>query len=278
MRRLVAKKFTRSEAQKLLPKRLNRDNKTKGGKTLIAAGSSGMEGAAILAATAAARVGAGYVYLWTDSKKLLAFKHPDFLRLVSFNKISIKIFSAIAIGPGFRNQDALKRSIIMLQKAGFKNIVLDAEALNYLSARRGPHILPASWILTPHEGELATLLGVSSVTIRKNRTKSVLLAQKKFGCIILLKGHGTLVADAKRLKIISVGNAALSKAGTGDVLTGMITGLISQGTEAFEAACLGAYIHGLMSDQWLKKGNDVLSLMASDLIKTLPQTLSKLRK
>lgn len=274
----MPKEFTSSEAKKLLPKRLRKDNKTKGGKALIIAGSSGMEGAAILSATSAARSGAGYVYLWSDSKKLLATKNPDFLCLFSFNKFSAQSFSAIGVGPGLKNRAALKKWIFRLKKNHCKNVVLDAEAINFLSELKRDQKLPPSWILTPHEGELAKLLNVSSVTIRKQRTKYILLAQKKYGCIILLKGHQTLIANAKCMKKILVGNAALSKAGTGDVLTGIIVGFLSQGTSPFEAACLGAYVHGFMSDQWLKDGNDILSLMASDLIQLLPKTLSNLRE
>lgn len=270
--------FLRQDAKRLLPNRKSTDNKTRGGKTLIVGGTQGLEGAAILAATSAARSGAGYVYLYSDSKQLLAIRHPDFLRLQSLKDLNLKMFAAAALGPGFRNKLSLSKWIQKFEKSRFQNVVLDAEALNWIAQSKRSKKFPATWIMTPHEGELARLLNVSSDTIRKNRVKSVLQAQKKYDCIILLKGHGTLVADQNRLVKISTGNPALAKAGTGDVLTGIITGLLSQKLAAIDAACLGAFIHGLMADRWIKKGHDVLSLMATDLIDMLPQTLMSLRK
>ena len=130
--------------------------------------------------------------------------------------------------------------------------------------------------MTPHEAELSRLLKVSVELIRENREKYLLVAQKKLGCIVLLKGHHTLIASKEaRIKIIS-GNAGLAKAGTGDVLSGMICAFLAQGLAPIDAASLGAYLHGKIADDWLKK-NDVISLMASDIIDLIPQTLKKIR-
>lgn len=265
--------YKKTEARQSLPTRIKSDNKTRGGKTLLVAGSKDMEGAAILAARAAARVGAGYVYIHSKTPTV-----PDFLRMSSIKDFDPLQFSAVGVGPGFKDSTALNRWIKHLEKLRFESVVLDAEALNFLSETKSIKKIPSTWIMTPHEGELARLLHVRSSAIRKNRQKFILQAQKKFGCIILLKGAGTLIADAKHLVRINTGNPALSKAGTGDVLTGMITGFLSQKVKPFEAACLGAYVHGLVADLWIKKGHDVLSLMASDLIEGLPEALFKLRK
>lgn len=263
-----SKKYSKIRAKKDLPTRKFSDNKTRGGKCLIIAGSKGLWGAAILAAESAARIGAGYTYIHPTSQGFPVIRHPDFL-IHTNNKFSG--FKSIAIGPGGNPSQIgkfIKKSI------KHKSVVLDAEALNYLAKNKIK--IPPTWILTPHEGELSRLLKISSNTIKKDRLKHIKLAQKKLGCIILLKGYKTLVADSKGVYEIQSGNPALAKAGTGDVLTGIIAGLLSQHLEPINAACLGAYIHGFIADQWAKK-NDILSLMATDLIKTLPSALRLIR-
>lgn len=262
-------KYSKAQAKKDLPVRKASDNKTRGGKCLVIAGSKGMWGAAILTAEACARVGAGYVYINPTSSGFPTVKHPDFL--INTQKDFSK-FQAIAIGPGGKSSQIGK----WIKKAALKskNVVLDAEALNYLAKTKIK--LPSSWILTPHEGELSRLIKVSSATIKKDRIKYLKIAQKKYGCIILLKGHKTLIADVKNIFEIQSGNSALAKAGTGDVLTGIILGFLGQKLDPTKAACLASFIHGYISDQWIKK-NDVLSLVATDLIKAIPNTIKKLR-
>lgn len=234
-----------------------------------------MWGAALLVARAAARMGAGYTYVHSSSAGFPLHKQADLLFLKSARDIQLDQFNAICIGPGLTKSAFIKSWIIKLRKANFKNLVLDAEALNTLAKSKMK--LSSSWIMTPHEGELARLLKVSSKSIQNDRKKHVLMAQKKFGCIVLLKGHHSLVADNKNLVFIPTGNAALAKAGTGDVLSGFISALLSQGVDAFHAACIGSYIHGKIADEWVKK-KDPLALMASDLIEDLPKVLKKLRK
>lgn len=231
-----------------------------------------MHGAGVMCATAAARVGAGYVFL-ADSKVKNA--PPDFLSVKKSNQIDFNNFSAIAFGPGLRNE---KGNLTILKKLIYTNhprVVLDAGAFDILAKNKITK-LPATWILTPHEGELARLLKTTSSVIRKDRLKAILQAQKKFGCHIVLKGHHTLLATADQTYVFKVGNPALAKAGTGDVLTGLIAGLLSQKLTPEHAAMLGIYLHGTMADQWVKK-NDYLSLMASDLLTIIAPTMKKLR-
>lgn len=269
----MIKKYTYRNAKRDLPKRQLSDNKTQSGKCLVVAGSKGFFGAAILTCLAASRTGAGYTYLKTPGKFPIE-KHPDFLIIDSVSDYSI--FSAIAVGPGLSNTIKTLSIVKKLIQLKICNVILDAGALTALSGWNKK--LPQSWIITPHEGELSRILGVSSSVIRKNRQKYAIIAQKKMGCVVLLKGNKTLVADGKSLTEIQSGNPALAKAGTGDVLTGIILALLSQTSQATEAAQLGAYVHGFIADQWIKSGHDVLSLMASDLIQELPQALSKIRK
>lgn len=269
------KTYTGKQARVDLPKRTKLQNKSHGGKSLVVAGSSGMWGAAILCAIASSRVGAGYTYIFDPSNDFPIRKHPDFLIEKHFSKLDR--FNAIALGPGLKNSALIMKILKALKKKETLQVVIDAEALNTLARlKRGTKLLP-HWILTPHEGELARLLKTSSQQIRKNRQLYIKMAQKQYGCIILLKGHKTLVADRTGIYVIQSGNSSLAKAGTGDVLTGMICGFLSQGLSPIVSSCLAAYVHGYTADQWIFSGHDHLSLMASDILVLLPKSLRRIR-
>jgi NAD(P)H-hydrate epimerase len=268
-------KFGRTQARKLLPRRKRTDNKTRGGKILVIAGSKNMEGAAVMSAMAAARVGAGYVYLFSSSRRFLNLDHPDFLTLSSMKDFSHIKFQAVAMGPGFREPRLIQEWIKKLLHVDFENVVLDAEALNELA--RNPRRLPKNWVLTPHEGELSRLIDRTPAWVKTHRAEATRMAQKKFGCTIVLKGSHTLIFDGEFFFEIQSGNASLGKAGTGDVLTGMIAGFMSQGLTGIEAAALAAFLHGDIADHWCTE-KDILSLMASDLLNELPSALKGLRK
>jgi len=250
--------------KKLLPFRKPNENKTHGGKTLIIAGSKGFFGAAILTATSAARVGSGYTTLLAD--KFPSHKHPDFLIKDLKFKDWIQ-FDAIAIGPGLGVNLKTEKIIRDLRKRKIKNVVVDADALTVI-AKKKIFPLPSTWILTPHKGELARLIG-------KNGTLKQ--AQKKYGCLILEKGATTKILNSDSYLEVKVGNSSLAKAGTGDVLTGIIAGLLAQKIKPFDAAALGAYIHGRASRFWTRKGRDHLSLLASDLFEIIPEVLHEIR-
>lgn len=261
-----------------MPHRSETDNKSHGGRCLIIAGSEGMFGAAVLSATAAARAGAGYVLLLTDLKNFPICQHPDFLTAdLKKKKIKDLKFNSVAIGPGLGVTSHSLKLLKELLKLKIKNVVVDADALT-LCAQERLFPLPKTWVVTPHEGELARLLGVSTQQIKKNRLKSVQIAQKKLGCVVLLKGHQTLVASVGKIQKIKAGNVALAKAGTGDVLTGIIAALMSQGLTSDQAATLGAYVHGAVADHWVSLKKDELSLMASDLLELMPIVFKRIRK
>jgi len=253
----------------LLPQRSEFAHKQHSGKCLIIAGSKGLWGASFLCGLAAYRVGAGYVYLPDDIKDLILY--PDFLSVKVSPNLDLKPFATIAIGPGLMITPETEKIFSHLEK-NFKNpAIIDAGALALVKR------LHENWIITPHEGEMAKLLNISANEIRADRLKAIQAAQKKFGGIVVLKGPHTLIANAKNIYEIETGNKALAKAGTGDVLTGMIAGLLSQGLKPINAVVLACGLHGHMADRWIKE-KDFLSLMASDLIKLLPQTLFSLRK
>lgn len=261
--------ITKKDLRRLLPKRTNTANKTTGGKCLIIAGSEGLWGAAYLCAEAASRMGAGYVYLPANTKSLT--KHPDFLSVKLSQTMSLQKYSNIAIGPGVSLSPLHKNLLLHIEKTFEGPVVIDASCLPLIKK------LKSHWLITPHEGELAKLLNVTSDKIRKNRIHAVKQAQENFGGIIILKGHHTLIATTSVIYEIQTGNKALAKAGTGDVLTGMIAGLLSQGIKPVDAAILACGVHGYIADQWVKN-NDYLSLMASDILKEISRALFALRK
>jgi hydroxyethylthiazole kinase-like uncharacterized protein yjeF len=263
-----------TQIHKLLPTRKTHDNKSAGGKCLIIGGSEGMNGALILSATACSRVGAGYVYVHYDDKKIQL--PPDFPVLKKISLKNLKQFNAVAIGPGLKNSFKNKKLIQILIKSKMPNVVLDAGALEMLSEMKIKK-LPATWILTPHEKELSRLIKWPTGQIKTHRKQSAKKAYQMFNCLILLKGQQTLIYDTKKVLKIKTGNKALAKAGTGDILTGMVAGFLSQKLSPIDAAFLAASIHGLIADQWVK-AKDHLSLMASDINDLLPETLFKLRE
>ena len=269
-------KLSRREVQNLIPQRLTTANKSHGGKCLIIAGSEGMYGAAVLAAKSAARIGAGYVYLAVDAQKFNSLKNPDFLLQDIKNKINFTSFSSIGFGPGLGQ--SLKALVILkkLIKSTAKKVVVDADALN-LMAQYQLFPLPPSWIVTPHEGELARLLNRSSAQIKKDRVGAAKEAHKVLNCTVVLKGFKTLIISNKKIDVCPVGNKSLAKAGTGDVLTGMISGLLSQNLNPRDAAVLAVYLHGAIADHWVEK-KDYLSLMASDVVENIPEILFQLRQ
>lgn len=265
---LLSRKLTK----RWIPERLPTDHKGKGGRSFIWAGSRQMPGACILAGHAAARVGAGYIYV--SEIEALRFL-PEAIPL-DFSRLS-EIDSAL-IGPGLGVNPKTLKAIQSLKSLKIP-VVIDADALTILSQNSESLLpLPQNWIATPHAGELSRILGISTQEIEADRLTAARLGQKKLGCILVLKGFHTVIALAKLSLIINTGNVALAKGGSGDVLAGMITGFLAQGVMPERAALLASYVHGLIADQWIQTGKDLLSLMPSDLLETIPQTLAELRK
>ncbi|MEA9357652.1 NAD(P)H-hydrate dehydratase [Bacteriovorax sp. PP10] len=270
-------KIDSKDAKNLIPKRSKLSSKIDGGKVLIVAGGAGLHGAGILSALAATRSGAGYTHLMTDLVKYPWVKFPDFiLHKFSLTELKKNSKDVIAMGPGLGTAESKKKLLRFLIKSKIEKVVLDADALTMLSTMKVKQ-LPSTWILTPHEGELARLLGVTSTSVKKKRVEHLIMAQKKFGCVVLLKGAESLISDGKRIQKVSNGTVALAKAGTGDVLLGMIAAFYAQGLNQVEATVLGTFIHGQASADWMKKGNDHLSLRPMDLIEQIPKTIFKLR-
>lgn len=263
--------FTYQDFKKYLPTRNDVSHKANYGHVKVWAGSPGLWGAALLTAQAAYRIGTGYVSVETTE--------PYFTQLpeVLVEKSSpIDDKYTYAVGPGWGNSPIQHTRIKKLRSQKISRVVLDAEALNILSQTKDTSLLPQSWILTPHSQEMCRLLGLQSAQeIEHDRSLAVLNAAQRYGCTVLLKGYRTLVASQGKVYVIPTGNAALAKAGSGDVLTGMISGLRAQGLSEAHAALVGAYLHGLLADIWITK-NHINTLTPSDLLKGLPKVLKKL--
>ena len=154
-------------------------------------------------------------------------------------------------------------------------VVVDADAIS-TCVEYDLFPLPESWVITPHTGELSKILKMTVRDIENDRYAAALKAAEQVGCHVLLKGYRSIFAYEQRAMVINSGNSALAKAGTGDVLTGMIAGLIAQGFDTIMATATAAYIHGRMADEWVRVGNNKRSLTASDLSKHLPNLMTRL--
>jgi NAD(P)H-hydrate epimerase len=187
---------------------------------------------------------------------------------------------AIAIGPGLgQTPEALARlqRLVRLQD---KPMVLDADALNLLSKqKRWPTYFRAKAVLTPHPGEMKRLMNLLDTdrdtvpTDDAGRIELASLAARTFGCVVLLKGARTVITDGDRYRLNTTGDSTLSKAGTGDVLTGLVTSLLGQHLDPFDAASLGAHLHGLAGELAGRKLGQRCAL-AREVIDALPNAFA----
>ncbi|MFN7904744.1 MAG: NAD(P)H-hydrate dehydratase [Pseudobdellovibrionaceae bacterium] len=260
----------RKEIQKWLPRRRPDDNKSAGGRVLILAGSDMMPGAAMLAAKAASRCGAGYIYI--IEKQVLNFMPEAIL----WNGKDLYQFDAVLVGPGLGISKKTAALIQRLKKSR-SPVVIDADALTVAAAKK-MYPFPTNWIATPHESELSRFFKIEPTLIRKKRLQFCKQGQSLLGCTILLKGRGSLISNSTKTALVPTGNVALAKGGSGDVLAGMIAAFIAQGLSPEKAAILACWIHGDTADQWIKDGKDELSFSPSDLLDSLPLALARLRK
>lgn len=263
-------------ANSWIPVRDAKFNKSKFGHAYIVAGSKGKWGAAVLAARACFRAGAGYVVHSSSDEGNILSEVPEAMS-IGLEKliadVSGKKLAAVAIGPGSGFAPELFRFANRLMAKNC-SVVLDADALSLLA--KSPMKLRPDWIITPHSGELSRLLGVPVEEIENNPLAAAKSAHKKFNCTVVLKGFHTIVTSgySGRSVIVPQGNVALAKAGTGDVLTGLITGFLAQGLHPVQAALLGVYIHGASADDWVRENSNA-SMSASDLVERIPKTMKR---
>jgi NAD(P)H-hydrate epimerase len=270
-----------------LPPRPADSNKGTFGRVLVVAGSRGMSGAAILSASAALRAGAGLVYLAVPQgiQPIVAAGNPCYLTVGLPDDLNGLLtgeaeavlhstavgMSVVALGPGLGRSPGVSRVVTALLASCRLPFVLDADGLNALegqAARLKGN--PGPRVLTPHPGEFARLTGTDIASVQANRQEQAARFAAEQGVVVLLKGHGTIVTDGRRMYQNATGNPGMATGGTGDVLTGVIAALLAQGLEAFAAAQLGAWWHGLAGDLARDELGEVC-LIASDLLQFLPQ-------
>ena len=252
----------------LLTPRLRNTHKGHYGHVLVIGGEHGYTGAARMAGEAAARVGAGLVSIGTrmSHAAVLNAGRPELMvhgleDQTTFNRLAERA-DVIAIGPGLGQGEWGQQMLALAIESGLP-LVVDADALNILSQAPRQH---KKWILTPHTGEASRMLGQSIQEIQRDRFGAVTALQLAYGGITILKGAGTLVAMSDMsLSLCTAGNPGMASGGMGDVLTGVIAGLLAQGIRLQDAACLGVCLHAAAGDAAAKAAGE-RGLLATDLM------------
>ena len=254
------------DATARLPERPAWAHKGAFGKTLILAGSTGMTGAAALCSSAVLRTGAGLAVLGTPSglNSIMEEKLTEVmtkpLPQTDSGSLSLDAVAAItdmmgwadvlALGPGLSRHPETAEVVRKTVARSKRPTVIDADGINafeghaeLLEKKKGP------FILTPHSGELSRLTGLSVEAIERDRIETARTAAKRFGCVIVLKGAPTVTACPDGcVTVNSTGNSGMATAGAGDVLTGILAGLLAQGLSPADAALCGVFLHGLAGD------------------------------
>jgi len=276
-----------SVAQKLVPVRPTSGHKGSFGHLLVLAGSQGKSGAALLTASGGLRSGAGLVTLALPKtlQQLLVPRLGEAMSLALHDSEgaassaayetlveALRQVDVLALGPGLGTNETTQLLVQRLVRDCDKPLVIDADGLNalcgHLDAVQGRHgVIP---VMTPHPGEMARLTGRTVAELEASRLEVACEFAQSHRAVIVLKGARTVVAGPDgRYAINASGNPGLASGGMGDVLTGVIGGLLAQGLEPFEAALLGVYLHGAAADRLaLRCGN--AGLLASDVAAELP--------
>lgn len=255
------------EIKKRVPRKKN-SNKGSFGRVLIGGGEHGMTGAVQLAGEAALRTGAGLVKIVTrrDVAPLLNAARPELMCFGEETSGGIENLllgsTVAALGPGLGRSVWAVKVFEKFLESGLP-LVVDADGLNLLA--ESP-VMRGNWILTPHPGEAARLLEASVSDVQANRFATVCELQKRYGGVVLLKGCGTLICDDARgpVAVCPYGNPGMATAGMGDVLTGVIAGLLAQGFDFADAAKLGVCLHARAGDLVAEKSG-MVGMVASDL-------------
>jgi NAD(P)H-hydrate epimerase len=242
----------------------------------VIGGDHGFGGAGLLSAESALRSGAGLVSLATRSEHVPAAltRLPEIMArgVHSANQLMglLEKVSVIVIGPGLGDM-AWGKSLLSVAANARQPQVWDADALNLLAA--GHVTLPADCVITPHPGEAARLMGISTAEVQADRLKVARALSQKFNAVTVLKGAGSLIASPDgRVSRCDQGHPAMASAGLGDVLAGLTGALLAQGMPAFEAASLAVWLHATAGD---RQGTFGRGLVASDLIPAIRQLLEE---
>ena len=275
----MTEQITLDDLQSFLTPRSKSSHKGSYGHVLVVGGEYGFAGAARLCAEAAARTGAGLIslathmdhagYITTAVPEIMAHATEDSIELIPL----LEKANVVAIGPGL-GQSIWSMSLFSKVLESELPLVVDADALNLLAQEP---VYSDRWVLTPHPGEAARLLNCDTNTIQSDRVTAAKEVQKKFGGVVVLKGSGTVIVDGEeKVSICSAGNPGMASGGMGDVLTGVIAGLIAQktslGLDIGDAARLGVCLHAAAGDNAAVDGER--GMLASDLMPWIRQLLN----
>lgn len=276
-----------------LPPRPSDAHKGTFGTALLAVGSVNYTGAAYLSAKAAYRAGAGLVTLAAPAPlhaalagalpevTWLSLPHENgfIARAGAINVCQhLRRATALLVGCGFGLEETTRDFLVKLLEAKLPPLVIDADGLKLLAQIPEWHVkLPALTVLTPHPGEMSALTGLSKDDIQNNREFVAEKYAKEWGHIVVLKGAFTVIAAPDgRTAVLPFASAALARAGTGDVLAGIIVGLRAQGVEAFEAAAAGAWIHARAGLTALSEVGSAASVLAGDVLDCINDVMAEL--
>lgn len=260
----------------LLPeKRKQNSHKNQFGHLLIIGGDRGMSGATMLAAQAALRAGAGLVSVLVHPECLSHLSAVPELMVESWDQIEGKLdqASVILVGPGLGQSKAAKSCLQALLSVK-KPLVIDASALDshFLISLKSDRV-----VITPHPGEAASLLSLTTAEVQSDRMQASQRLVDKFEVVSVLKGSGTLVQQKGSIPVINVrGNPGMAVAGMGDVLAGLVAAFLGQNLTPFEAAQSAVLIHALCAEEYALD-KDEAGLIASDISQLVPRILKTLR-
>jgi len=252
------------------------------GHALIIGGSYGKIGAVCLSSKAALKAGCGLVTAFVPKcgYEIVQIAIPEVMVLTDVKKRCISNIhfdfqpNAIGIGPGLGQDEVTQKTFLKLLRTNKSPLVIDADALNILSKNKAWFLLlPARTILTPHPKELERLIG--EWNSEEEKFEKTISFSMQYNVIVVMKGAPTHIVDGETIYKNTTGNPALATAGSGDVLTGMITSLLAQSYEAVQAAISGVYLHGLTADIAVPK-TGFQSFIASDIINHLGEAFLSL--
>jgi ADP-dependent NAD(P)H-hydrate dehydratase / NAD(P)H-hydrate epimerase len=264
----------RTDIAKSIRKREIYNHKGEYGRVLIAAGSKGFTGAALISTEAAVKSGCGLVTLACNeevqkslSGRVLEAMTINFDCNEEFRR-NIKISDAIAVGPGLGNNEKTLSIVKYMVEEAECPLIIDADGINVLSGKA--ELLKkgkGNIIITPHLGEMSRITGLSIEQIKENRLDVAKDFAQKYEVIVLLKGYQTVITDGRNTYINPTGNSAMASGGMGDCLTGIIASFAAQGINPLSAAVCGAYIHGYIGE---KLSENMYSVNASHIIEKIP--------
>lgn len=277
--------------QRLIPERKSDSNKGTYGRVLIVTGSAGMTGSGCLCALSALYSGAGLVYVAVPEELASVYSlkliEPIIVKVPSIQEAmalrglevliqNVKNKDVVVLGPGIGRRFTTGRLVEEFVKVCEKPMVIDADGLNLLGDLKIFQNIKAPVIITPHPGEMARLYSITVGEVQNNRIEVATKFAKEYNVIVVLKGSKTIIAAPDgSIYINPTGNAGMATAGTGDVLAGLIGGLMGQGLEPIQACIAGVYLHGAAGDiVATNKGQH--GVIAGDVAEALPYSMKDL--